>query len=127
MLGNLLGTAELDVEIARRIEHAAEGNPLFVEELVRMLVDDGALVLDDGRWVARDVGELPIPPSINALLAARLDGLDPEEQTVLQSASVIGKQFWWSAVAELAPIKLRSRVGSPPHASVPKKMIFTHG
>jgi Predicted ATPase len=68
-----------------------------------MLVDDGALVLDDGRWVARDVGELPIPPSINALLAARLDGLDPEEQTVLQSASVIGKQFWWSAVAELAP------------------------
>ena len=61
LLGNLLGTAELDAEIARRIEHAAEGNPLFVEELVRMLVDDGALVLDDGRWVARDVGELPDP------------------------------------------------------------------
>ena len=124
LLGNLLGTAELDAEIARRIEHAAEGNPLFVEELVRMLVDDGALVLDDGRWVARDVGDLPIPPSISALLAARLDGLDPEEQTVLQSASVIGKQFWWSAVAELAPAELRSRVGSHLHALVRKRLIF---
>jgi class 3 adenylate cyclase/tetratricopeptide (TPR) repeat protein len=124
LLGNLLGTAELDPEIARRIELAAEGNPLFVEELVRMLLDDGALVLDDGRWVARDVGELPIPPSINALLAARLDRLHPEEQSVLQCASVIGKQFWWSAVAELAPEELRSRVGPHLHALVRKRLVF---
>ncbi len=124
LLGNLLGTAELDAEIARRIELAAEGNPLFVEELVRMLVDDGALVLDDGRWIARDLGDLPIPPSINALLAARLDGLDPEERTVLQCASVVGKQFWWSAVAELAPEDLRRRVGTHLHALVRKRLIF---
>jgi class 3 adenylate cyclase/tetratricopeptide (TPR) repeat protein len=124
LLGNLLGTAELDAEIARRIELAAEGNPLFVEELVRMLLDDGALVLDDGRWVARDVDELPIPPSISALLAARLDLLDPEEKTVLQCASVVGKQFWWSAVAELAPPDLRERVSSHLHALVRKRLVF---
>ena len=124
LLTNLLGAAELDVEIAKRIEHAAEGNPLFVEELVRMLIDDEALVLDNGRWVAGDIGELAIPPSINALLAARLDRLDPEEQTVLQCASVIGKQFWWSAVAELAPDDMRDRVASHLHALVRKRLVF---
>jgi tetratricopeptide (TPR) repeat protein len=124
LLGNLLGTAELDDKIASRIEQAAEGNPLFVEELVRMLLEDGALVLDVDRWVARDVDELPIPPSISALLAARLDRLPAEEQTVLQCASVIGKQFWWSAVADLAPDDLRSRVGQHLHALVRKRLIF---
>jgi class 3 adenylate cyclase/tetratricopeptide (TPR) repeat protein len=124
LLGNLLGAADLDKEIALRIESAAEGNPLFVEELVRMLVEDGALVLDDGRWTAHDVGDLAIPPSINALLAARLDHLDPEEQTVLQCASVIGKQFWWSAVAELVPAEIRDRVGSHLHALVRKRLVF---
>src|SRR5207247_3132686 len=79
LLGNLLGAAQLEGEIAVQITHAAEGNPLFVEELVRMLVDDGTLVLENGRWVARDLGELPIPPSISALLAARLDRLEPEQ------------------------------------------------
>ncbi len=124
LLGNMLGAAELDAGIALRIETAAEGNPLFVEELVRMLVDDGALVLDDGRWTASGIGELAIPPSINALLAARLDHLDPEEQTVLQCASVIGKQFWWSAVAELVPAEVRDRVGSHLHALVRKRLVF---
>ena len=124
LLGNLLGTAELDGEIAARIEQAAEGNPLFVEELVRMLLEEGALALDDGRWVARDVAELPIPPSINALLAARLDHLDPEERSMLQCASVVGKQFWWSAVAELAPTDVRGRVSSHLHALVRKRLIF---
>ena len=124
LLTNLLGAAELDAEIAEQIERAAEGNPLFVEELVRMLIDDEALVLDDGRWVARDLGELAIPPSISALLAARLDHLEPEEQTVLQCASVIGKQFWWSAVADLAPDDIRDRVASHLHALVRKRLVF---
>jgi class 3 adenylate cyclase/tetratricopeptide (TPR) repeat protein len=124
LLGNLLGAAELDAGVARRIEDAADGNPLFVEELVRMLVDDGTLVLDKGQWVASDVGELPIPPSINALLSARLDRLDLEEQAVLQCASVIGKQFWWSAVAELVPEESREHVGPHLHGLVRKRLVF---
>jgi len=124
LLVNLLGSAELDAEIASRIELAAEGNPLFVEELVRMLLADGALVLEEGRWVARDVEELPIPPSISALLAARLDRLDPGEKVVLQCASVIGKEFWWSAVADLAPEDLRGRVSAHLHALVRRRLVF---
>ena len=125
LLGNLLGSAELDPAAARRIAAAAEGNPLFLEELVRMLVDDGTLERSDGRWVARgDLDSVAIPPTINALIAARLDRLDPEERLVLQSAAVIGKQFWWSAVTELAPQELRPRVAAHLHGLVRKRLIF---
>ncbi len=124
LLANLLGTAELDPRIAQKIEAAAEGNPLFIEELTRMLAEDGTLVLVDGRWMQSGAGDLSVPPSIGALLAARLDRLDPEEQTVLQCASVIGKQFWWSAVAELAPSTLRDRVGAHLHSLVRKQLLF---
>jgi class 3 adenylate cyclase/tetratricopeptide (TPR) repeat protein len=125
LLGNLLGSAELEPDAARRIAAAAEGNPLFVEELVRMLVDDGTLTRSDGRWVAAgDLDSLAIPPTISALIAARLDRLDPEERLVLQSAAVIGKQFWWSAVTELAPPSLRSRVAAHLHGLVRKRLIF---
>ena len=125
LLGNLLGSAELEPDAARRISAAAEGNPLFLEELVRMLVDDGTLTRSDGRWVAAgDLDSLAIPPTISALIAARLDRLDPEERLVLQSAAVIGKQFWWSAVTELAPPALRPRVAAFLHGLVRKRLIF---
>ena len=125
LLGNLLGAAELDAAVAQRIELAADGNPLFVEELVRMLVDDGELVLVEGKWIAEeDAGDLRIPPSINALLTARLDRLESEEQTILQCASVIGKQFWWSAVIELVPEELRDQVGPRLHGLVRKRLVF---
>ncbi len=125
LLENVLGSAQLEPNAARRIAKAAEGNPLFVEELVRMLVDDGELTRKDGRWVA--VGELDsltIPPTINAVLSARLDRLDPEERAVLQCASVVGKQFWWSAITELAPPALRPRVAAHLHALVRKRLIL---
>ena len=125
LLGNLLGSAELDPGAAARISAAAEGNPLFLEELVRMLVDDGTLTRSEGRWVASgDLDSLAIPPTISALIAARLDRLDSEERAVLQAAAVIGKQFWWSAVTELAPPGLRPRVAACLHGLVRKRLIF---
>jgi class 3 adenylate cyclase len=125
MLANLLGSAELDPRLERRITTAAEGNPLFVEELVRVLLDDGVLQQTDGEWtVAGDLERVAIPPSINALLAARLDQLHPEEREVIQCAAVVGKQFWWSAVVDLAPEGIRERVGTHLHALVRKKLIF---
>jgi class 3 adenylate cyclase/tetratricopeptide (TPR) repeat protein len=113
LIENLLGPAPLDEPTRARIRQAAEGNPLFVEEILRMLVDRGLLHRDDGRWVATgDLSSLDIPPTISALLAARLEQLSVEERSVIQRASVIGKVFWWGAVSELSPQLERPRVGA---------------
>ncbi len=82
---------------------AAEGNPLFIEEFLGMLVDDGRLVeTADGSWSASaDLGEVHIPASISALLTARLERLAPAERSVVERASVVGRVFEQAAVAEL--------------------------
>ncbi|RWF06068.1 MAG: hypothetical protein EOS25_34345, partial [Mesorhizobium sp.] len=67
-----------------RISSAAEGNALFAEELVAMLVDDALLRQAPDSWVAAsDLVELPVPATINALLTARLEGLPPIERAIL--------------------------------------------
>ena len=74
--GHLLGMAELHEDIRHRIVAAAEGNPLFIEQLLSMLIDDGAIVFEDGAWrAAATIGDVAVPPTIHALLAARLDAL----------------------------------------------------
>ncbi|MDQ3145371.1 MAG: AAA family ATPase, partial [Actinomycetota bacterium] len=108
LLQNLLGTAQLPPQVADRITNAAEGNPLFVEEMLAALIDDGHLRAEDDAWVAADdLSNIPVPPSIAALLAARLDRLDAAERAVLMCASVVGQVFWRTAVAELVPADLR--------------------
>ncbi len=73
LVGSLLGRAELPAELRAQISRAAEGNPLFVEELLGKLIDDGFLVTAGDGWSATgDLQHLAIPPSIHALLAARL-------------------------------------------------------
>jgi hypothetical protein len=73
-----------------------EGNPLFVEETIRMLIDDGVLQQLRGRWtLTDDLSSIAIPPTILALLAARLDRLEPEQRTVIERAAVVGRSFWW--------------------------------
>ena len=76
LIANLLGSTELPTDVAERIVETAEGNPLFVEETLAMLIDDGLVVREDDRWVAAgDLSDVTVPPSIQALLAARLDRL----------------------------------------------------
>ena len=80
-----------------------------------MLIDDGLLVREDGRWAAtRDLAAVPVPPTIQRLLAARLDRLDADERAVIERAAVEGKVFHEGAVAELAPEALRPSVGDAP-------------
>ena len=99
---NLLGDAGLDPEVRARIVEAAEGNPLFVEQMLSMMVDEGALLFEEGRWVALGAAnEIAVPPTIQALLAARLDLLGPEERTVIEAASVAGLVFPQDALREL--------------------------
>ncbi len=100
----LLGDVGIDGAVRTRIVQAAAGNPLFVEQLLSMLIDDGTLVERDGRWQATaDLSSLAVPPTINALLAARLDLLAGDERSVIEPASVIGQSFAEGAVGHLAP------------------------
>jgi tetratricopeptide (TPR) repeat protein len=102
LIANLLGD-ELGPVAAERVITTAGGNPLFVEELLRMLIDEEIVVRAhrDGWRVARDPATLPLPASITALLAARLDRLPPEERLVLERAAVIGEAFSTRALEAL--------------------------
>jgi class 3 adenylate cyclase/tetratricopeptide (TPR) repeat protein len=93
LIENLLGDAALDDGARTRIRETADGNPLFVEQLLAMLADGG----DPGH----------VPPTLHALLEARLDALPEGERHVLECASVIGQDFEWQALAELSPDRRR--------------------
>jgi tetratricopeptide (TPR) repeat protein len=93
MIRQILG-GELDGEVGRAIHEATEGHPLFIRELLSMLRDDGALVKKDGRWVAvSGVTSLPIPPTVRAVLEARMDRSSVSQRRVLEVASVVGRDF----------------------------------
>jgi class 3 adenylate cyclase/tetratricopeptide (TPR) repeat protein len=90
LIERLLGEAALDGALRVRIREAAEGNPLFVEEMLAMVTDSSD-------------GEMVVPPTIQALLAARLDQLGPSERSVLERGAVEGKVFHRGSVEALAP------------------------
>ena len=122
LIANLLGE-DVSADIGERIVAAAEGNPLFVEELLRMLIDDGQLRREDDRWSIVDGSDVSIPPSIEALLAARLDRLDARERAVLQRAAVVGRIFGWDAVSRLSPDSDRPHVGACLQTLVRKELV----
>jgi class 3 adenylate cyclase/tetratricopeptide (TPR) repeat protein len=91
LLEALDGRDILSPELRARVTEVAQGNPLYTEQLVAMLAEE-----------ARAAAELvALPPTIQALLAARLDRLDPFDRDVLERAAVVGKEFWPGAVAAL--------------------------
>ena len=96
----ILGSA-VPAKLHGPIVERAQGNPLYAEEFVRLLVDRDLLVRRDGTYELRDDAAIPMPGSINALLAARLDALAPRRKALLADAAVIGKVFWAGAVAAL--------------------------
>ncbi len=105
LAANLRPPRGLNADTRNRIAAWAEGNPLFIEELLRCL-DDGLL------GAQSRLDELPVPPAVEALVEAELDCLPPAERTVLELASVIGRVFDWASVTALAPAQLRPRVGA---------------
>jgi class 3 adenylate cyclase len=102
MLDDLL-PGPVDPALKQHIVERSEGNPLYIEEIVRKLIDDGVLrATEASRWeVARSVAGIELPRSVQGLIAARLDGLPDDEKAVLQDAAVVGRVFWVGAVAEL--------------------------
>jgi predicted ATPase/class 3 adenylate cyclase/ribosomal protein L40E len=126
LITELLSTHELPDVLLHTIVRRAEGNPFFVEEIVRMLIDQQVLSREDGAWRISAQSEetlsdlaspatppedtlinahyllpLRVPDTIQGVLAARIDLLGPIEKQVVQAASIIGRTFWLSAVQEL--------------------------
>ena len=108
---NILGPIGLPAITQQKIAKAAEGNPLFVEQIVSSFIDDGFLRVDPtGGWTVQGaVADAEVPPTIAALLSARVDKLPPEEKAVLETGSVAGAVFQRRAVEELAPPTIRER------------------
>ncbi len=100
LLQELLRTEALPDAVANAVS-VAEGNPFFVEEILRMLIDSGVLQRTDGRWEMAGALNLTVPDTIQGVVTARLDRLGREEKSVLQDASVLGKDFWTGALAHL--------------------------
>jgi class 3 adenylate cyclase/tetratricopeptide (TPR) repeat protein len=129
LIGNLLGeAATLAPEVSARIQEAAEGNPLFVEEMLAMLIDDGLLRRENGGWVASaDLASVRVPPSIQALLASRLDRLEADERHVIERAAIEGKTFHQGSVRALAEGAARERVGACLQSLVRKGLVRPAG
>jgi tetratricopeptide (TPR) repeat protein len=112
LLASLLGAhASLD-PLKRTLIERTEGNPLFLEESVRTLVETKALIGDRGEYrLAQDVQTIQVPATVQAILAARIDRLSTEDKRLLQAASVIGKDVAYTllqAIAEVSEETLRT-------------------
>ena len=128
LMGDLLSCPDLPEAWTSRIADAAAGNPLFVEELILMLIDDGVLRRQDGSWqVLGEFAALDVPPTIGALLTARLDRLDAPERVVIEGASVIGEEFWRGAVAELSSERVRAGLEAHLGALVRRELVCPGG
>lgn len=94
LVANLLNNAKLPAATRNLIFQKAEGNPFFVEEIIRMLIERGAIVQRDGNWFAQGkITAAEIPDNLQSLLLARIDRLPEDVKRVLRVASVIGRQF----------------------------------
>ena len=124
LISNLLGGARLPVEASDRVAEAGGGNPLFVEQMVSMLIDDGLVVRDDGGWKpVADLSKISVPPTVSALLASRLDRLTAGERQAVGAASVVGKVFYLGAVRELLPEPLSDEASTLLRSLVRKDLV----
>ncbi|MBN1954417.1 MAG: AAA family ATPase [Anaerolineae bacterium] len=105
LVGNLLRVEGLPAALRQRILQQAEGNPFYVEEIIRSLMNEGVIGRDEatGRWVAlQNVAEISIPDTLQGVLMARIDRLEEDTKRVLQMASVIGRLFFYRVLAAIA-------------------------
>ena len=94
LVQNLLSITDLPADTRQLMLDRADGNPFYLEELIRSLIDRRALVPEGGSWrISRKIGALEIPETLQGVLLARLDRLDEEIRATLQLAAVIGRSF----------------------------------
>jgi class 3 adenylate cyclase/tetratricopeptide (TPR) repeat protein len=101
LVNGLLEATMLPAELQQLIRERTAGNPLFTQEFVALLRDRGLIVRTGSGWELLAATDVPLPDSVQAVIAARLDTLGPEAKAVVGDAAVIGKVFWAGAVAEM--------------------------
>jgi class 3 adenylate cyclase len=115
LLQGLLGDDPCLVPLTRLLIERTEGNPFFLEESVRALVETGVLVGERGAYrLAKSLESMQVPATVHAVLAARIDRLPPEEKRLLQTAAVIGTEVPFTllqAIVELSEEELRRGLG----------------
>jgi predicted ATPase len=105
LVSALLNIADLPAELHELILRKTDGNPYFVEEVVRTLIDRGAVLQTEAglQWnAATKAADIPIPDSLQALLMARIDRLDEQTKSTLQAASVIGRAFYYRILENIS-------------------------
>ena len=103
LLSNLLRIKGLPPHIRDQILQRAGGNPFFIEEVLRSLIDEGAVVLKNGEYeVTEKINQIVIPQSIHALIMTRIDRLDEATRNLVRMASVIGRNFFYRILTEVA-------------------------
>jgi predicted ATPase/class 3 adenylate cyclase len=130
----LQNVSDLPHDLVETIAKNAEGNPFYLEELVKVLIEDGVIVKGEDIWqvVPHRVTQLRIPATLTGVLQARLDRLPSMESEVLEQAAVIGRTFWDAAVAaihgsEAAQILTGgAEVRSALSALRNKELVFSH-
>ena len=94
LVSNLLEVTALPGSLRQLIQAKAEGNPFYVEEVIRMLIDRGSLQRQGDAWIiTRDLKEIEIPDTLQGVIMARIDRLPEEAKHTLQIAAVIGRRF----------------------------------
>jgi class 3 adenylate cyclase len=101
VLSTLVGEGPELVPLKRLVQERTEGNPFFMEELVQALFDEGVLVRNGTVKVTRSLSQLKIPPTVQGILASRIDRLPSAEKELLQTLAVIGKEFSLDVVRRL--------------------------
>ncbi len=111
LVENLLEIDNLPRRMRDLVVERADGNPFFIEELLRSLLDSGVVTVHDGRVLARgDIEQVPVPETVEGVLTARMDRLSASDKAALQTAAVIGRMFQRSVLervistAELATL-----------------------
>ena len=122
LIGTLLDQVVLPAETQQTLLTTAAGNPLYAEEYVRMLIDRGYLHREGAGWQLTAEGDLPVPESVQGLIAARLDDLPPDEKHLLQDAAVLGKVVWQGALAAMGEVS-RFSLEAPLHALERREML----
>ena len=106
MMESLLKSKDVPLELHRFVQEKIEGNPFYLEEVINSLTESGVLIRDDGFWrLIGPISESDIPPTVQGVIAARLDRLEKAAKRILQEASVIGRSFLYEILKKITDLE----------------------